>query len=126
MKPLITCTAKIIAFVFLAMLNPAVHADIASNEVAQSPWGADDEIGALNMMSATSSFEILKQIASGKVYDLGVELFVGMPSCCTQFGNPGYQIFMTHRPAQDNSQELVSYSGDAVSMYTHIGTPALP
>ena len=46
MKPLITYTAKIIAFVFLAMLNPAVHADIANNEVAQSPWGADDEIGA--------------------------------------------------------------------------------
>jgi kynurenine formamidase len=97
-------------------------AQIAKNVAAKSPWGAADEIGTLNMMTEASRLEVLSRIASGKVYDLGVELFVGMPTCCVPFGDPNFQIFMTHTPAQDPSKELLSYSGDGVSMYTHTGT----
>jgi kynurenine formamidase len=98
------------------------NAQIAKNAAAKSPWGPADEIGTLNMMTEASRFDVLSRIANGKVYDLGVDLFVGMPTCCAPFGDPTFQIFMTHTPAQDPSKELLSYSGDGVSMYTHTGT----
>lgn len=106
----------------IALWAGQAGAQVARNVAAKSPWGPADEIGTLNMMTEASRFEVLGRIASGKVYDLGVDLFVGMPTCCAPFGDPTFQIFMTHTPAQDASKELLSYSGDAVSMYTHTGT----
>jgi kynurenine formamidase len=98
---------------------------------AQSPWGAADEIGRLNMMTEASQLAILQRIASGKVYDLSVEYFIGMPSWYL-LGDPRYHIWMTHTPqgtVVDNPvgapkavNEKVGYSGDAISMYTHTGT----
>jgi kynurenine formamidase len=105
----------------LAATGPGAQAQVASNVAGKSPWGPADEIGALNMMSAQSRFEILTRVASGKVYDLGVDLFVGMPTCCGPFGDPPYQIWMTHAPARGSSKGL-SYSGDGVSTYSHVGT----
>ena len=97
-------------------------AQIAKDVAAKSPWGPEDEIGTLNLMTDASRLEALKRVTGGKVYDLGVDLFVGMPTCCGEFGDPTFQIFMTHAPARGNSKELLSYSGDAVNMYTHTGT----
>jgi kynurenine formamidase len=98
---------------------------------AQSPWGPTDEIGRLNMMTEASQLAILQRIASGKVYDLSVEYFIGMPSWYL-LGDPRYQIWMTHTPqgtVVDNPvgvskavNDKVGYSGDAISMYTHTGT----
>jgi kynurenine formamidase len=112
----------ICAVVGLAVGSAGVQAQIAKNVAAKSPWGPADEIGTLNMMTDASRFEVLKQVAGGKVYDLGVDLFVGMPNCCGPFGDPTFQIWMTHIPAQDTAKELLSYSGDGISMYTHSGT----
>ena len=106
----------------LALMPGEADAQIAKNVAAKSPYGASDEIGTLNMMTDASRFDVLKQVAGGKVYDLGVDLFVGMPTCCAPFGDPTFQIWMTHTPAQDSAKELLSYSGDGVSMYTHTGT----
>jgi putative cyclase len=106
----------------LAAAPETAGAQIAKNVAAKSPWGSADEIGTLNMMTDTSRLEVLKQVVSGKVYDLGVDLFVGMPNCCGPFGDPTFQIWMTHTPARNPAKELLSYSGDAVSMYTHSGT----
>lgn len=99
--------------------------------VGISPWGAEDEIGTLNMMTDDSRLQVLSQINSGKTYDLSVEYFVGMPSFHT-LGDPGYQYWLTHTPHGtiiDNPNGLgeemnkkVSYTGDAISMYTHMGT----
>lgn len=99
--------------------------------VGTSPWGADDQIGALNLMTPESRLAILSRIASGKTYDLSVEYFVGMPSF-HHLGDPGYQYWLTHTPrgtVVDNANGLgkrmnskVSYTGDAISMYTHMGT----
>jgi kynurenine formamidase len=100
----------------------SVRAQISTNTAAKSPWGSDDEIGALNLMTDVSRFDILKHVVAGKIYDLGVDLFVGMPSCCGPFGDPSFQLWMTHTPARGDAGELLSYSGDAVSMYTHTGT----
>lgn len=100
----------------------SAYGQIAKDVPGKSPWGPDDEIGTLNMMTDASRLEVLKQIVGGKVYDLGVELFVGMPFCCGPFGDPTFQIFMTHNPGRNSDKELLSYSGDGISMYTHSGT----
>lgn len=99
--------------------------------VGRSPWGPDDELGSLNRMTDASRAAVLSRIAGGKVYDLGVEYFVGMPSWHV-LGDPRYQYWLTHTPrgtAVDDpagvgreQNELVSYTGDAVSFYTHMGT----
>lgn len=122
MKQLLAIPAMICAVMFVVMGSLNVNAQIAKNEAGKSPWGPADEIGTLNMMTDASSFDVLKQVVSGKIYDLGVELFVGMPNCCAHWGDPGYQIWMTHAPTRGNTKELVSHSGDSISMYTHIGT----
>ena len=83
------------------------------------------------MMNESSKLKILSSIGSGKVYDLSVEYFVGMPSF-DALGDPGYQYWLTHTPdgtVVDNPNgkgtamnQKVSYTGDAISMYTHMGT----
>jgi kynurenine formamidase len=122
MKQRMSNAAKLCALAILVIESVSAHAQVAKNVAAKSPWGSADEIGTLNMMTDVSRFDVLKQVARGKIYDLGVDLFVGMPTCCAPFGDPTYQIWMTHTPARGNAKEQLSYSGDAVSMYTHIGT----
>jgi kynurenine formamidase len=113
---------RICAVVVLLAASAGAQAQIAKNVAAKSPWGPSDEIGTLNMMTDATRLDALKQVAGGKIYDLSVEMFIGMPTCCVPFGDPNFQIFMTHTPAQDTAKELLSYSGDGVSMYTHTGT----
>jgi kynurenine formamidase len=125
-------TLGIVGMVILLAAPGGAGAQVAKNMAAQSPWGPADEIGALNMMTDASRLAILKQIVSGKIYDLSVTLFSGMPSCCTGLGDPPYHLWMTHTPrgtiaanpfkVSRQVNERVSYSGDAVSMYTHTGT----
>ena len=121
MRRLAGGAAKACLVVMLAAASAGVQAQ-AKNEAAKSPWGPDDEIGTLNMMTDTTRADVLKQVTGGKVYDLGVDLFVGMPTCCAPFGDPSFQIWMTHNPARGTGKEVLSYSGDAISLYTHTGT----
>jgi hypothetical protein len=121
MKQLLANAAKVYAVVGLAMASAGAQAQIAKNVAGKSPWGPSDEIGTLNMMTDASRLDALKRVASGKIYDLGVELFVGMPTCCGPFGDPSYQIWMTHAPARGDAKGL-SYSGDGLIMYSHVGT----
>ena len=100
-------------------------------EVGESPWGREDEIGRLNLMTDKSRAAILSRVVGGKSYDLSVEYFIGMPSWQAA-GDPHYRIWMTHTPngtVNDDPlsvgramNEHVSYTGAAVSMYTHMGT----
>ena len=100
-------------------------------EVGESPWGREDEIGRLNLMTDESRAAILFRVAGGTSYDLSVEYFIGMPSWQAA-GDPHYRIWMTHTPngtVNDDPLSLgramnehVSYTGAAVSMYTHMGT----
>ncbi|WP_370086471.1 cyclase family protein [Ekhidna sp.] len=117
-------------FTLMLLLALAVQAQ-QKEEVGTSPWGPDDEIGTLNMMTEMSQLEVLSKISAGKPYDLSVDYFVGMPSFHA-LGDPGYQYWLTHTPhgtIVDNPNGLgevmnrkVSYTGDAISMYTHMGT----
>ena len=80
MKRLLAETGRICAVVVLLASSAGVQAQIAKNVAAKSPWGPSDEIGTLNMMTDATRLDALKQVAGGKVYDLGVEMFVGMPT----------------------------------------------
>ena len=116
----------------LVLAMPAILAMGQNKEVVgSSPWGKADEIGTLNMMTDASKLAILSKVKSGETYDLSVEYFVGMPSFHA-LGDPAYQYWLTHTPrgtVVDNPNglgnamnEKVSYTGDAISMYTHMGT----
>lgn len=104
---------------------------VLAEQVGTSPWGADDEIGRLNLMTTESRVAILSRLSGEKVYDLSVEYFTGMPSWQAA-GDPHYRIWMTHTPhgtAIDDPLQQggtmnahVGYTGAAVSMYTHTGT----
>lgn len=106
--------------------------NIASAQtVGDSPWGEEDQIGRLNLMTESSQADILSRISGSNLYDLSVDYFIGMPSWQAA-GDPHYRMWMTHTPhgtIVDDPLELgkemneqVSYTGAAVSMYTHMGT----
>lgn len=102
-----------------------------AQQAGVSPWGKSDEIGTLNMMSDSANLSLFSKLKTGKVYDLSVEYFVGMPGF-TALGDPSYQFWLTHTPrgtvVGDHTKQgsemnnKVSYTGDAISMYTHTGT----
>lgn len=99
--------------------------------VSRSPWGPDDEIGRLNWITPEASLALLSSTGGSRIFDLSVDYFMGMPSFAA-FGDPPYQISMTHTPhgtLADNASgkgadvhRKYSWCGDAVSMYTHLGT----
>jgi hypothetical protein len=120
----------------LGYVDDAMKKKIAAHgatfrKATASPFGAADEIGMLNLITAKSRDAILSAADAGKMIDLSVDYFAGMPSWVGA-NDPNYQLWMTHTPAGEkitNSagvarefNDLVSYSGDAVSMYTHCGT----
>jgi kynurenine formamidase len=102
-----------------------------AGEVGESPWGAADQIGRLNLMTAASQAAVLARQGGGRVYDLAAEYFIGMPSWQAA-GDPHYQIWMTHTPRGTKvddplnvgpaMNQRVAYTGAAVSLYTHMGT----
>ena len=114
----------------LALLVNAAST-VAEEAVGKSPWGPSDEIGRLNLMTAATQQAVLSRVQGGAVYDLSVEYFIGMPSWQAA-GDPHYRIWMTHTPqgtVNDDPlnvgremNEHVSYTGAAISMYTHMGT----
>ncbi len=117
------------SFLILAMTTISVHAEV--RDVGVSPWGPTDEIGRLNLITPKSRANVLSRVDASAAYDLSVEYFIGMPSWQAA-GDPRYQIWMTHTPQgtivddpMGVGEELnnhVSYTGAAVSMYTHMGT----
>src|SRR4051812_29335827 len=94
MKRLLEAAGILCAGVVLLAASAGAQAQIAKNVAGKSPWGPTDEIGTLNMMNDASRLDVLKQVAGGKVYDLGVEMFIGMPTCCVPFGDPNFQLLM--------------------------------
>ena len=100
-------------------------------EPTRSPWGPDDEIGRLNLITAESRARAMENLDPAQTFDLGIDLYVGMPSWAAA-GDPAFAIWMTHTPSGtlvDNpmgrsreENERVGYSGDSIAMYTHCGT----
>lgn len=118
------------------LMDEATRAKVAAigatfREASASPFGSDDEIGMLNLIDAKSRQAVLESADAGKMFDLSVDYFVGMPSWPFG-GDPTFQMWMTHTPdgtvvddvtgAGIEENQLVTYSGDAFTMYTHCGT----
>lgn len=124
-------SSALIGAALSAVLCTVASAQSDRPEVGVSPWGADDEIGRLNLMTPASQAAILARISGAAPYDLSVEYFIGMPSWQAA-GDPHYRIWMTHTPHGTGvddplgvghaMNDHVSYTGAAVSMYTHTGT----
>lgn len=119
------------AFWLLTALCASASAAATAPMVGRSPWGPDDQLGRLNLITEESRAAVMSRADARRVYDLSVEYFVGMPSW-HGIGDPRYQFWLTHSPrgtAIDDPMKVgqaanahVSYTGDAVSMYTHMGT----
>jgi kynurenine formamidase len=126
-------TFRTITHILAALLaGPALAgAAVAQDRVGESPWGAEDERGRLNLITPASRAEIMSRVSAERVYDLSVDYFVGMPSWQAA-GDPHYQIWMTHTPHGTEIDDPmgvgpemnahVGYTGSAISMYTHTGT----
>lgn len=122
---------KTLKLIVAAMIGLSSASAMAGQQVGTSPWGPDDEIGRLNLMTPASQAAVLSRLAGGKIYDLSVEYFIGMPSWQAA-GDPHYRIWMTHTPhgnvvadplgLGEHMNEHVSYTGAAISMYAHMGT----
>lgn len=120
-------------FSYLALATMLASTVVLAEErrVGISPWGPDDQIGRLNLMTQASQQAVLSRLKGGAVYDLSVEYFIGMPSWQAA-GDPHYRIWMTHTPhgtriddplhLGEKMNAHVSYSGAAISLYTHMGT----
>lgn len=103
----------------------------AGIQVASSPYGPDDQLGALNQITSAMQAAALERTDAARIYDLSIDYFVGMPSFQAA-GDPSYQIYMSHTPdgtVVDNLNgvgtdinQRVCYSGDVIFMYTHTGT----
>jgi kynurenine formamidase len=109
---------------------PVAALDAVRHEVSRSPFGPEDQIGMLNLITAESRSRIMAEADWATVFDLSVDFFVGMPSW-TETGDPPYQIWMSHTPRGqviDNERagrppyDVLAYSGDCVTMYSHCGT----
>jgi len=50
-----------------------LSANALAAEPGTSPWGPQDEIGRLNLVTQASSAAILARISGGRAYDLSVE-----------------------------------------------------
>jgi kynurenine formamidase len=100
-------------------------------EVSKSPFGPEDQIGMLNLMTPESRMRALAEADVARPFDLAVDYFVGMPSF-TAADDPPFQISLTHTPSGtllddpmgvgEEQNRLVGYSSDAISLYTHCGT----
>lgn len=104
---------------------------VTPGRVSASPFGPADEIGMLNLMTDESRAAAWAAADPTTIYDLSVDYHVGMPSWAG-LGDPTYQIWMSHTPAGsvnenvlgvgEEQNQLVTYSGDCIAMYTHTGT----
>lgn len=120
--------ALVVAVIGVLSVAPAMT---SQHQVGKSPWGPNDELGRMNFMTDASRAAVLSRISGGKVYDLSVEYYMGMPGWFPA-GDPRYTFWMTHTPkgtvisdpmnVGKKMNEHVSYTGTAFSMYAHTGT----
>lgn len=131
-------TLRVIGLLLLGSASLSTYAQMAhadgnakarvapsGQEVGISPWGLDDEIGRLNLITPESRAAILSRIKGGKAYDLATDYYIGMPSWQAA-GDPHYQFWMTHTPRGTEVDDPMgvgkkmnatrSYTGTAFSM----------
>ena len=103
-----TIKLPVLIVVICLVCVPGMHATETSSppqvteqqQVGVSPWGPDDELGRLNLITEQSVATTLSRITSGKSYDLSVDFSIGMPSYDAG-GEPRYIHWMVHTPRGD-------------------------
>lgn len=131
MKPMFPRASR--RLLLAALLATSLSAAVSGHagEVGTSPWGPNDEIGRLNLITPESRAAILSRVDGRRAYDLATDYYIGMPSW-QGAGDPHYQFWMTHTPrgtgiddpmgVGDALNASTSYTGTAFSMYSHTGT----
>ena len=103
----------------------------ALDEVTASAYGPEDQVGALNVLNDASRLDLLRRVASGRVYDLSVETFPGMPGLVhLGMGDPDFHQWMTHTPEglaveglnPGDPKHPITLYDDAMIMSAHTGT----
>ena len=75
-------------------------APVPRNAVGTSPYGPEDEIGRLNLITAGLAPAHTLPRRAGQIYDLSVDYFMGMPTWVAA-GDPTYRSgCRTLRPAR--------------------------
>jgi len=107
--------------------GPVIARQATRDVPTRSPFGPEDEIGMLNLAAAG----VLSEVDPGRVFDLAVDYFPGMP-CFTAGGDPPFQIWMSATPegmvrddplcVGEAQNRLLSRSADCMSMFLHTGT----
>jgi kynurenine formamidase len=111
--------------------DPIAARRATHGQASRSPWGSDDQIGMLNLVTPASVARVLSEVDAHKVFDLAVDYFVGMPAW-TDWGDPPFTFWMTATPSGGivddvaglgaETMRRASRSSDAMSMFTHTGT----
>lgn len=113
------------------MCAPPPPGQAPARRPSASELGPGDEIGRLNRLTPAAAADVLARVDGGRVFDLAVDFFVGMPAF-TAGGDPPFAIWMTATPSGsvkddplgigEAQNRRVGRSGDAISMFTHTGT----
>ena len=106
-----------------------------AQSVGKSPFGPDDDIGLIQSITGTERMGVLHAVTSGKVYDLSVEFFMGMPGPQSHDETmPAFTHFYPVTP-EAHTRQIARYFGgnapegvgigameDAITMTLHHGT----
>ena len=79
-----------------------VSAAYGHEECVPSKWGADDQIGNLNLMNAESVLKAVSLIKEGKVYSLGITIDSTTPA----FPPRGMNVYVV-QPGQQHEGQAV-------------------
>lgn len=100
---------------------------LASQALAEPPapygnnwgkWGDDDQLGTLNYITPEKVAEASKEIESGKVFNLAIEL---TPNAPTWTGRK-YQHYMAHSTPSLSKEGGIGFAGDVIIMHLQYST----
>ncbi|MYD42338.1 MAG: cyclase family protein [Gammaproteobacteria bacterium] len=108
---------KLVLLFGVALGATIVH---AQEECEHSKWGADDQIGNLNLMSADTVLAAASLIKEGKVYSLGIAIDSTTPA----FAPRGLNLYVVQPGQQHEGQPYpnMTYNDDIISGWFGIGS----
>lgn len=94
---------------------------VATDDWTVSPYGAEDEIGAANLLTPEIVMKAIGLVKEGKVYSLAVPLSKELPA----FRHRSFQLYSVH-PGEQGGQTLgpnkFTFNDELVNAWTGIGT----
>jgi len=118
-KRITTCAAKAV----LLTLGLIVSGAVSAQNCAPSKWGADDEIGAANLITPASTLQAAKLVKKGESHPLGIVIDPNMPAFA-----PRKMMLQVVQPDQQFGRSMasdfgwdVSYNDDAAQLWWGIG-----